>query len=64
MRTGYYGYPVGFAAGITYYGFWWSNTAVSNTQGHELATSQTYVKSAHNDDRGHGFAIRCTIRVE
>ena len=63
MRTGYYSYR-GYINNRTRYGYWWSTTSLSATNGRSLYTHPGNVYPQYNSYRGNGFAIRCTIRVE
>ena len=57
LRAGYY-YGSPFYGGNAY-GLYWSSTASSGTNAHDLNFTSSYVHSAGNDPRGYGFSIRC-----
>ncbi len=62
LRTGYYVRSDGYIFGRVTYGYWWSTTAGSATNGRYLGTDPTGVDPQCNYYRGRGFAVRCVVR--
>ena len=68
MRTGLYGY--GYANERAVHGYWWSSILYLNQVSHlnqSIALATTKDANSATEyyyNRGFGFAIRCTIRVE
>ncbi len=62
LRTGHYLPSYGYVYYRTAFGYWWSDTSNSATNGRSLSTYPAAVYPEYNGYRGYGFAIRCVVR--